>query len=269
MAELMLVNPRTRKSRTKTAGAKKTSARKHNPTDAEKAAARKRRRKLLNKTAHVKGYYPNPKKHRTKRKHNPLGGSTMSAQLKTAFMGSLGGLAVDVVAGKLIPKLPASLQGGYMGKVVKVGLAFGLGALAQKTSMLKGATAAALVEGALTVEMYDLVRNVAKTAMPNLALGEYVPTGMYLPVSGDDGIDFLSGATSDRLLSGTGDRTRSDATYLSEYVYDGLDDGLGESEIDGADDLDGFEQDFSGALDIHDGVFAGAEYVEYPSPYNI
>jgi hypothetical protein len=254
MSELMLINPRARKAR----GKKKAApSRKHNPAPAKKRRTKRRHNPVVVASA----------KRGTKRRHNPISSNTMTDQLKNAFMGGLGGLVVDVVAGKIIPKLPAPMQGGYMGKVLKVGLAFGLGALAQKSKMLKGSTATALVEGALTVEMYDLIRNVAHTAMPNLAMGEYLPSGEYIPTSeyvptdGADDYDF-SGATTDKLLSGSGDRNRSDATFLSgdDDEFNGLDDGLGDYD----DEMNGMADDFAGV----DSPFDGS-YARFPSSYNI
>lgn len=225
MAQLMLVNPRKRR-------AKKTAA--------PKRKTRARRARRSNPVGRARAAHARPVR-RHRRRRNPVsGGHGIAAQLKNAFSGAVGGLAVDILAGFITPKLPVSMQGGYMGKVVKVGLAVAFGMVAKKSGLVKGPMAARMVEGAMTVELYDLTRNVFASAMPNVRLagndgmGEFIPMSEYIPVGGEDS---FAGATADRLLAGGDD-------YLA------------------GDYMDGIADDFAG---MEDGAMAAL----YPNPYDM
>lgn len=141
-------------------------------------AKRIRRRKL------------NPRAFRRRRRHsNPrfsLGGITN--QLVPALYGAGGALVLDVALG-YVP-LPAMLKTGYARHATRIVGALGIGWLAGK--FLRG-KAAAVGQGALTVAMYGLLKDVVVQFAPaaiSSKLGEYEE----ITVNGyDDPADTMSG----------------------------------------------------------------------------
>ncbi|MDE2021016.1 MAG: hypothetical protein KGJ13_11820, partial [Patescibacteria group bacterium] len=128
MASLMLINPSRRPSKRRThrkaspaqlralAKARRARAGLHsNP------APRKRRHHAMRAAHHVA--------HRRARR-NPIGSTGIMAQLTTAGIGAVGGLATNAVA-NLLP-LPASLQMGWQKEATKMAIAIGLGMVCKK-----------------------------------------------------------------------------------------------------------------------------------------
>lgn len=182
MGTLMLVNPKGRrrvKRKANPAGAKRKAprrTRRSNPFHAVAPARRRARRH-------------NPVKHHRSRRRNPISaGSKMvlMTNLKNALAGASGGLALDVIYGYVGSKLPMSLQTGAMRHVAKLAIAFGAGYALSKTRMIKGPMLVRGVEGAMTVTLHDALRGFVSSNMPSVKLGEYVP------LAGDDDLDFLN-----------------------------------------------------------------------------
>lgn len=197
MAELLLVNPRRRKRRSTHAKRKRrahSSPRRIRRRRARALIASPRRRR---RRAHA---------HRaSRRRRNPslrnIGGSLRSnllPSLKAGFMGSLGGLGVDILLGQVLAKLPLSLQTGW-GKVgVKLLAALGVGMLGSYVFKGRGRD---LTVGAMTVTLHDVLKEQFVGVFPSIPLGEYLT---FAPVMGYD--------TSGAALPGT--------TGMGEYVSD-------------------------------------------------
>lgn len=157
MAELMLVNPRKRKTRRK---AKKSVARK-------RPAARKR----------------SVKRKTSRRRKNPVTRKTVQKQVMNAATSAMGALALDVMWGYM--PVPMNIKTGPMRHIAK-----GLGALAVgflAENLVKKSTANMMTEGALTVVMHSGMKEVAQQMMPNIPLGYYspgMPSGVGEYVSG-------------------------------------------------------------------------------------
>ena len=157
MAEMLLINPRRRKSH-------------------KKAATHKRRVKA--KTTHVKRRR-NPigamrKKvmhHVRRRRRNPIGGSglnanTMMSAIKEALYGGVGAVAMDVVYGQIDNMLPASLKRtpGTIGTgdAVKAVITVALGQVLNRAT--KGMSKKAAL-ASLTVQAHDIVKSYLPASM--------------------------------------------------------------------------------------------------------
>jgi hypothetical protein len=177
MAELMLINPRKRRRKSKSKAVRKNPRkrrtmtalqrkyfgnRKHkrNPTVAKKSSKRRRR------------YAVTAKKSRRYRR-NPSGGrfnmQTFSRNtLMPSAIGAAGALGLDILMGFL--PLPPAMKVGPMRTVIKIVGAVGVGMLAG--TFVKRSTAEQIAAGAITVALYDTLKGVVQTAMPTLSLGE-------------------------------------------------------------------------------------------------
>lgn len=201
MAELMLINPRKRKRRTK--------ARKANPKRRRRVTARRaRRRNPVMPLANVR----RRRRYSTvsrKRRRNPIGGRRRFSlrgftanTLMPSAIGAAGAIGLDVLMG-LLP-LPAMVKTGPMKPVARIVGAIGIGMLAGMiTNRRVGEQVAA---GAVTVVMYDTLKGFVRQAMPTLpmdGLSEDYPSMEYINpaqltdeslnayVDGDMGVDLL------------------------------------------------------------------------------
>lgn len=185
MAELMLINPRKRKSKKgkmppglkrywATMKRKKTAKKgKHgrpiyqhmrNPAVAKKS---RKRHRSITKSLSVR----RPRKYR----RNPTRGigkfsvqSFTKNTLMPSAVGAAGALGLDVLIGFL--PLPPALKTGPFRSVVRVVGAIGLGMVA--AMVVKKSTAEQIAAGAITVTLYDTLKGVVRQAMPTLQLGE-------------------------------------------------------------------------------------------------
>ena len=143
MAQLMLVNPRTRK----------------------KVKKNKRRSGMV---ARVSALASRTRSKVRRYRRNPIGGATSNAttQLKNAAIGAAGALAVDVVMSKL--PLPANLSSG-MGRTAAQGLvSIGLGMAVAKFGKNKR-LGVQLAEGGLTIALHGVMKGALSKSMPSLA----------------------------------------------------------------------------------------------------
>lgn len=225
MSELLLINPRrvkrrkTRKGRmpaglrrywaSRRAGATSRPKRRRRRAIAAIAAPRRRRRRMHAGPVRRRRANPRHRSHRRfvarrvhhRRHRNPrmLGGlsirSIVHGTVMPAATGAVGGLALDIVYGKISPHLPAMLQTGIPAFVAKSGAAVGLGMLAGKFVGRDRAKVATI--GAVTVLFYGMMKSYLQTAVPSLGLsglqdfvtysgkpmGAYMarPMGAYMP----------------------------------------------------------------------------------------
>jgi hypothetical protein len=192
--EIALINPRSirRRKAGKKKGAKIMAKRRKgrkarkSPVRRRKvarvaAAPRRRRRKAAGKRRPALGYVVGTKRRR--RKLNPRRASRrrrhsnprfsingITSQLMPAAYGAAGALVLDVALG-YIP-LPAMLKTGYARHATRIVGALGVGFLASK--FLRG-RAAAIGQGALTVAVYGLLKDVAAQTLGDKVrgLGDY------------------------------------------------------------------------------------------------
>ena len=215
MAELLLVNPRRRKRRKSSSRRRRKSAARRTYRRRRRAVAvaapRRRRRRSVARVSF-----------RRRRRNPSLRGITGSLKsnlvpaLKGGFIGALGGLGVNLVLGQVSSRLPAALQTGW-GKVgVKLGAALLVGLAGGY--ILKG-RGRALTEGAMTVTLYDVLKEQFAGVFPSVPLGEYLT---YAPVVGyGDGSAALPGSTGmGAYMSGLGEYVTgagSGVAYDDEY----------------------------------------------------
>lgn len=164
MAEMLLINPRKR--RTRRASAKRSSARRRNPMPmAARPVARPRRR---NPIAAMK--------RRVMRRRNPIGmTSGMMRMVQDAFIGGAGSIAVDLVQGQVNKFLPATLQT----RAGTVGLGDGVKAvltvvLGRALSGYTRGLSTKMAQGALTVQSAGIMKTLLGPTL-GANLGYYTP----------------------------------------------------------------------------------------------
>jgi len=240
MAEILLVNPRKRK----TSGRKKV-ARKKRRTAAQKRATakmiaanrrrgrgknpvtqrRKRRRKpTRGKSAVARTRRRKAPVKRRRRTGNPaLNMRSIQNQLIDAGTGAVGALGLDVIQGYL--PIPANLKAGLVGTGVKALLAIGMGVVASKVKIVRASTAAKMANGALTVVLHDALKVQVGTFAPGIQMGEYM---------GDDGLGYYGSGYNAGVMN---DSYGGMGSYLPEIQnmdmnmeQDGLNEYMGESE---------------------------------------
>lgn len=175
MSEILLVNPRRRRRTTK----RRTARRKTNPR--RKRSTRKRSRARRRNPGYA---LPNPRRRTrraSRRRSNPaprLTARSVQSNVMAALPGAFGALGLDVMLG-YIP-LPAVLKTGFAAYITKAVGAIGLGMVANMSGMVRGATAAKMTEGALTVMFHGMLRQGMAQFAPAVPMGMYIPgsTGM-------------------------------------------------------------------------------------------
>lgn len=119
------------------------------------------------------------RRHRKTRRRNPISIPHMGAignTLKTAAFGAVGGIAVDALMtylplpASLITRTDATGRTNYMYYATKAAIALGIGSFGRK---ILGSHASQLAEGALVVNIYDLMRTLMTGA--GMTLGYYNP----------------------------------------------------------------------------------------------
>lgn len=192
--EILLVNPRKRRRRSRTARnamgrfvkthratRKNRRRRRRNPVAAIAANPRRRRRRNP-----VAAFAANPRRRRRHRRvhvagrrhrrRNPrfaLGGGSLTKQLIQAGIGGVGAVALDVGLGYLgnLPAVPDMLKTGPLKPVVRVVGALGLGYLVGK---VRPAWKMPVTAGALAVTAYFILRDLTAKFAPALPLQGYM-----------------------------------------------------------------------------------------------
>ena len=156
MNEILLVNPARRKRRKKTATRKRRVSRRKNPVRRKRRTVAKRRTR--------------------RRKSNPaISARSIKGQLTTASTGALGALGLDIALA-YIP-LPAAISGGIIGKVVKGFGAVALGLIVNKLGV-SAANANRVTEGALTVQLHGIGKELLGQFAPGVAMSAYMDEGL-------------------------------------------------------------------------------------------
>lgn len=165
MAEMLLINPRRRKTR-RTAAKRTTRARRRNPIAQARAVARPARRR-------------NPARamaRRVMRRRNPIGmTSGMMKMIQDAFIGGAGSIAVDLAQGQINKFLPATLQTRPgtvgLGDGVKAVMTVVLGRALNRTTR---GLSMKMASGALTVQSAGIMKTLLGP-MLGAQLGYYTP----------------------------------------------------------------------------------------------
>lgn len=201
MNEILLINPAkrgakrkkvnlsTRKGNAVMAKTRRTAAQR--AATARMIAANKARRKGATgkaRTTHVMVANPAPRRRRrspvkahtsikrTRRyKRNPISGNSIKGMLEMGLKGALGATAVNTIHNYLAPYLPASVQGGNMGYIVRGALAVALGSFGGK--LMSRPLAQQMAMGSLTVTLHDAIRDNFGAIVPGVTLG-YTSPGM-------------------------------------------------------------------------------------------
>jgi len=183
MASLMLVNPRKRRKKAK-------SAHKRPRKPAAHSAPKRRKRRASTKR---RVYARNPitishakRKHRRRYRRNPIGGMRggmkgLFAPVMPAAISAVGAIGLDLAWGQVAARLPAAITGGPMKYVAKAVGAIGIGMLAGM--VVKKDTANQLAIGALTTVFHSAMRDTITQMAPNVQLGEYETMNGY-PLDG-------------------------------------------------------------------------------------
>lgn len=175
MNEILLINPRKRRaSKKRRSPAQRAATRKlvarnrrrknPSPPGSRRKTRRSAVRRAVSRPANRRRYKRNPSGRMTVR------GVTNLAQV--AAGGAAGAIALDVVLAYL--PLPAMLKVGMMGKVTKAAGAIALGAIAQRTGIVKSSTARDMTIGALTVQFAGIGRELLGQFAPGVALSAYM-----------------------------------------------------------------------------------------------
>jgi hypothetical protein len=125
----------------------------------------------------------NPRRRRrvSRRRRNPTATATfgrafktrnIQGQLKTASTGALGAIALDV--GLAYLPLPAMLKSGIPGKIAKGAAAIVLGVFAHQFLKVSAVNASRMTEGALTVQLHGIGREMLTQFAPQVALSAYI-----------------------------------------------------------------------------------------------
>ena len=208
MQELLIVNPSRRPSKrrksTKAASPAQKRARAAFAAMSRARAGKKRRatkRKSPAKSTSIT-VMSNPKRRRRsaskRRRSNPSARSIMSkpfAMLTPALIGAVGATVVNTALAKL--PVPATMNTGKMKYVTQAAAAIAMGFIASKVGV-KGAMAAQMAEGALTVTLHNAITDVAGGFGMNLS-----GMGYYLPGYGVQAVPSASGNPG-RLAGGMG-----------------------------------------------------------------
>lgn len=175
--QLLLVNPRRRKRRT-------TTTRKRKRTRAGRYTRNPRPSYVSGSTV-VRAPAPatNPRRRRRrtttykKRRRNPRRRGFGALRIQNVFQDTVmpaaiaagGAIGLDIIWGML--PIPLTLKTGPMRFVAKGAGAIGMGMIA--SMVVNQATAKNFTAGAMTVVMYDALREALQTWMPQLALSAY------------------------------------------------------------------------------------------------
>lgn len=211
MMEILTVNPSRRKGarrkapsaaqkRARAAFAAMARARSKNPA--------KRRSRRRNPVAAAPSFMHRPKrrsnpirhhKRRSARRRNPINvGSALRhpmATLMPALQGAVGATVVNTVLAKL--PIPAVLMTGRVRYVTQLAAALAVGMIATKVGV-RGAMAARMAEGSMTVTLHDAIKDIAGQAGLNLG-----GMGYYLPGYGANAVPSASGNAAP-MLNGVG-----------------------------------------------------------------
>lgn len=178
MAEILLVNPRSRKRR-KTRSHRKTRSR-HRRARVAVAVANPRRRRhrvRMSNPRHRRHrrHYARMLNPRRRRHRNPSFrgmGTAVVPTLKAGLVGATGALGLDLLWGYGQKWLPTSIAGSPLAQyAVKLAGALVVGVVGNKLMRGKGRD---LAVGATTVVLHDALKAQIQSSFPSINLGQYL-----------------------------------------------------------------------------------------------
>jgi len=176
--ELLLINPRRRRSTRKTRSpAQKAATRRMLAANRARRGSnpvRKIRRRRAASSLTARHVRRNPvRRYRSRaRRRNPISMGGIGGMFMPAFKGALGSIVADFAVAKLIPDTLVSNP--WMRYAVRGAAAIGLSMVG--TLVVNRATANQMASGALTVVLRDMVSDLAGTAGLSLSgMGYYAP----------------------------------------------------------------------------------------------
>lgn len=169
--EIALVNPRKVKKMAKRkkgkmpAGLKRYWAAKRAKKTSNPRKKKRASHKVVKHAAPKRRHNPRTVHHRRRRRSNPrFNVAGLTSQVMPALIGAGGAVAMDVALGYL--PLPAMLQSGLPKQGVRVAAAVAVGWGASK--VLGKAKGQAIMQGALTIIAYDLVKQLVHKFAPTV-----------------------------------------------------------------------------------------------------
>lgn len=157
---LMLINPRARSRKRKTAKRRATARRRHNPI----AANPKRRRTHARRRHNPIGLARVHRTRRHARRRNPIAGlGNIGSLVLNGLKGAAGGVVVNAVTNFL----PATFRTGNVLYVSRAALAIVLGTVGAK---VVGRHARPMAEGALAINFADLINSFGGGMLPGSQL---------------------------------------------------------------------------------------------------
>ena len=124
-------------------------------------------------------YRANPIRHHRRRyRRNPIGADIMPL-LKSAAVGAGGAIVVDVLAGYVLPLLPATLNTTTTYPLIKGALAIGFGMAAKK--FMSPTMAARMTEGSLVVTLHSFIQSMMPSGITMGSLRYISPATQYIP----------------------------------------------------------------------------------------
>lgn len=177
MSEILLINPRKRKTpprgpggrfrKRKTASRKRTTRRRRNPSPAARAISTTQPR-----TRYVTRSAPRRAARRSNPARRRMTPQTVMNQLVPAVQGAGGAILTDIVYRFLPTPGPMAMLKGPLAPVTRIGVAMGASWLA--SFMVSRKAAFNMFNGALTVIAYGLINEHVLSRLPVIGVGEYI-----------------------------------------------------------------------------------------------
>lgn len=183
MPNILLVNPRKRKTARRKKTVKKRRSAKQKAATRKLVAFNKRRknpvtrkRRRARKSVSTKRRRPAARRAPARRRRRnptrrPFTAAKIQRQLTTAAQGAAGAIGLDIALA-YIP-LPPQMQGPLIGPVIKGLGAIALGVVANMAGV-RADTANRMAEGALTVQLHGMGKTMLSQFMPGVPLSEYI-----------------------------------------------------------------------------------------------
>lgn len=214
--ELLLVNPRRKKSARRNPRKRRSTARRNPVRRARRTARRnpifRRRRTARRNPMRRRAARRNPVR-RYRARRNPINIGGITNALTPALIGGVGAVALDVAYGAL--PIPANLKSGAFAPLVKGGVILAAGTLAR--NFLSSKTVDIAVATSLAIIAYNFIRGKVLQLAPNLPMGAYVSDDLSYAGAGV----FLPGPT------GADDATMAAYTGYSMPTLSGVGAGVG------------------------------------------
>jgi hypothetical protein len=203
MSEILLVNPRRRKSRKTRSAAQKRATAKMLAANRARRGGSKRRKARRSNPAPLTAVMHNPRRRRVsaRRRRNPISlrrmvsGDASLAPIKLislALIGAAGATAVNTIMARL--PIPVTFMTGRTRYLTNAAAAIVIGIIASKVKIVGAASAAKMAEGSLTVTLHDAIKDFAAGFGMNLG-----GMGYYLPGRGVQAVPSASGSPAPRL----------------------------------------------------------------------